>query len=74
MKINQILGKTFKRNQEKVNIDQFLNSNYARKSSNFINILDFLFGVLYATIRYGCKMKNDAIRIRTDKSRMKKSI
>ena len=32
MKINQILGKTHKTNQDKVNIDKFLNSKNARKS------------------------------------------
>ena len=45
-----------KRIKKRVKIDQFLNSIYARKSKNFI---DILFGLFYATIRYGCKMKND---------------
>ena len=57
--MNQILGKNYKANQEKVNIDQFLNSKYARKSKKFIDILVFLFGLFYATIRYGCNVKND---------------
>ena len=62
MTMNQIVGKTYKTNQEnesRVNIDQFLNSKYARKSKNFIDIFVFLFGLFYATIRYGCKKKND---------------
>ena len=42
-----------------VNIDQFLNSIYARKSLNFIDVLVFLFGLLGDTKRYGCKIKND---------------
>ena len=41
-----------------VKIDQFLNSIYARKSLNFIDVLVFLFGLLGDTIHYGCKMKN----------------
>ena len=48
-----------KRIKKRVNIDQFLNSLNARKSKNFINILVILFGLFYATKRYGCKMKND---------------
>ena len=48
-----------KRIKKRVNIDQFLNSLNARKSKNFIVILVILFGLFYATIRYGCKMKND---------------
>ena len=43
MIMNQILGKTYKTNQERVNIDKFLNSKYARKSKNFIDVLVFLF-------------------------------
>ena len=58
MIMNQILGKTLGI-KKRVNIDPFLNSKYARKSKNFIDILVFLFGLFYATIRYGCKMKND---------------
>ena len=45
-----------KRIKKEVNIDQFLNSNNARK---FNDIPVFLFGLFYATIRCGCKMKND---------------
>ena len=48
-----------KRIKKRVNIDQFLNSKYARKSYKFIDILVILFGTFDATIRYGCKMKND---------------
>ena len=44
-----------------VKIDQFLNSIYARKSLNFIDVLVFLFGLLGDTNHYGygCKIKND---------------
>ena len=48
-----------KRIKKRVNIDQFLNSKYARESLSFMDILVTLFGLFDATIRYGCKMKND---------------
>ena len=57
MIMNQILGKFMKQIKKRVNKDQFLNSKYARKSKNFIDILVFLFGLFYATIRYGFEMK-----------------
>ena len=64
--MNQILAKLIKRIKKRVNLDQFLNSKYARKSKNFIDtqrilsILSvFLFDLFYATIRCGCKMRND---------------
>ena len=59
MMMNQILSKTYKRIKKRVNIDQFLSSKFARKSMIFIDIFVFLIGLFYATIRSGCKMKND---------------
>ena len=43
--MNQILCKTYKTNQEKGQYRNFLNSNYARKSENFIDIWVFLIGL-----------------------------
>ena len=48
-----------KRIEKRVKIDQFFNSKYVRKCKNFIDILVFLFGLFYATIRYKSRTKND---------------
>ena len=55
MKLIKFWAYFIKRIKKRVNIDQNLSSKNARKS---MNILVFLFDFFYATIRYGCKIKN----------------
>ena len=55
MKINQILRKTYKTNQEKGHYKLIFELKICKKITEFYQY----FGLIYATIRYGCKMKND---------------
>ena len=57
MIMNQILGKTYKTNQEKGQYREFLNSKYARKSKNFIDIVVFLFGLFMLQYAMDVKWK-----------------
>ena len=66
MKINQILGKIYKTNQEKSQNISVFELKIWRKIIKFIDILVLLF-VFYATLRYRCEMKNDRQRLKAIK-------
>ena len=46
-------------NKEKGQYGSVFELKICKKIIEFIDILVILFGLFYATIRYGCKMKND---------------
>ena len=53
--INQILGITYQRNQEKGQYRSSFELKICKKNNEYFV---FLFDLFYATIRYGCKINN----------------
>ena len=59
MIMNQILGKTYKTNQEKGQYRSIFELKICKKMKEFYRYFGLFIWSFYATIRYGCKMKSD---------------